>query len=67
MAGSLRDAHKGKLADDRFIPTARQKYRGIKPSAAGSTQRVIERTGVTEGMLVRKNHVLFSNSLRGTK
>src|ERR1700735_3089800 len=37
--------------------------RGIKPNLVSSAQRVRERTGVTEEMLV--NHALFSNSLRG--
>ena len=46
---------------------AQKKYRGIKPSAVGSAQRVRERTGVSEGMLVRKNHALFSNSFRRNK
>jgi hypothetical protein len=67
MAGSLRHAHKGKPGGGHFIPIVHQENCGIKPSAAGSTQRVAERTGVTEGMLVRKNHTLFSNSLGGTK
>jgi hypothetical protein len=36
------------VENDRFIPTARRKYHGIKLSLLGSVQRVTERTGVTE-------------------
>ena len=67
MADSLRHPHKGKPAEGRFIPMTTKKYRGIKPRAVGSAQRVRERTEVTEGLLVRKNHALFSSSLRRNK
>ena len=46
-----------------LFPWPPKKYRGIKPSAVGSAQRVRERTGVTEGMVVRKNHTLLSKFL----
>jgi hypothetical protein len=39
--------------NDRFIPAAHRKYRGIKLSFLGSVQRVKERTGVI-GELVQK-------------
>src|ERR1700722_4956947 len=35
-----------------LFPWPTKKYHGIKPSAVGSAQRVRERTGVTEGLVV---------------
>src|SRR5580698_2188522 len=50
-----------------LFPDPAKKYRGIKPGAVGSAQRVTERTGVTEEIVVRKNHVLLAIPTRRSK